>query len=81
MQALDSTVQPNVTVLINGSAVGTDNANTGLPVALVVQSTDVGINPLNYRVEYGDVIELATTAGGTGDASDLTVFLTFVSES
>lgn len=81
VQALDSTVQPNVTVLINGSAVGTDNANTGLPVALVVQSTDVGINPLNYRVEYGDVIELATTAGGTGDASDLTVFLTFVSES
>lgn len=81
VQELDSTVQPNVTVLINGSAVGTDNANTGLPVALVVQSTDVGINPLNYRVEYGDVIELATTAGGTGDASDLTAFLTFVSES
>lgn len=81
VQALDSTVQPNVTVLINGSAVGTDNANTGLPVALVVQSTGVGINPLNYRVEYGDVIELATTAGGTGDASDLTAFLTFISES
>jgi len=81
VQALDSTVQPNATVLINGSAVGTDNANTGLPVALVVQSTGVGINPLNYRVEYGDVIELATTAGGTGDASDLTAFLTFVSES
>ena len=28
-----------------------------------------------------DAIELVTTAGGTGDASDLTAFLTFVSES
>ncbi|MBF0098651.1 MAG: hypothetical protein HQM05_15090 [Magnetococcales bacterium] len=81
VQALDSTVQPNVNVLINGNAVGTDNANTGLPVALVVQSTGIGINPSNYRIEYGDVIELETTAGGTGNASDLTAFLTFISES
>jgi len=66
---------------INSGVVGTDNTNTGLPVALVVQSTGIGINPSNYRIEYGDVIELETTAGGTGDASDLTVFLTFVSES
>ena len=61
--------------------VGTDNTNTGLPVALVLQSTSIGINPSNYRIEYGDAIELKTTAGGTGDASDLTVLLTFVSES
>ena len=81
VQALDSTDQPEVTASINSGVVGTDNTNTGLPVALVVQSTGVGINPSNYRIEYGDVIELETTAGGTGDASDLTVFLTFVSES
>jgi len=81
VQALDSGTQPNVTASIGGSAVGTDNTNTGLPVALVLQSTSIGINPSNYRIEYGDAIELATTAGGTGDASDLTVLLTFVSES
>ena len=46
-----------------------------------MQSTSIGINPSNYRIEYGDAIELETTAGGTGDASDLTVMLTFVSES
>ena len=81
VQALDSGTQPNVTASIGGGVVGTDNTNTGLPVALVVQPTGVGINPSNYRIEYGDAIELATTAGGTGDASNLTVFLTFVSES
>ena len=81
VQALDSGTQPNVTASIGGGVVGTDNTNTGLPVALVFQPTGVGINPSNYRIEYGDAIELATTAGGTGDASDLTVFLTFVSES
>lgn len=81
VQALDSTDQPEVTASINDNAVGTDNTNTGLPVALVLQSTTIGINSSNYRIEYGDVIELETTAGGTGDASDLTVLLTFVSES
>ncbi|MDD3045739.1 MAG: right-handed parallel beta-helix repeat-containing protein [Candidatus Delongbacteria bacterium] len=81
VQALDSTDQPEVTASINSGVVGTDNTNTGLPVALVVQSTTVGISPSNYRIAYGDVIELETTAGGNGDASDLTVFLTFVSES
>ena len=80
VQTLDSTDQPEVTASINSGVVGTDNTNTGLSVALVLQSTSIGINPSNYRIEYGDVIELATTAGGTGDVSDLTAFLTFVSE-
>lgn len=81
VQTLDSGTQPNVTASIGGGVVGTDNTNTGLPVALIVQPTGVGINPSTYRIEYGDAIELVTTAGGTGDASDLTAFLTFVSES
>ncbi|MFA5458870.1 MAG: hypothetical protein WC261_14710, partial [Synergistaceae bacterium] len=81
VQALDGGTQPNVTASIGGGVVGTDNTNTGLPVALVVQPTGVGINPSTYRIEYGDAIELVTTAGGNGDASDLTVLLTFVSES
>ena len=78
---LDSTTQPKINVTINGSAVSTDNGGDGIGVALVLQSTSVGIDPATYRIENGDVIEVTTTQGGTGDASDLTAFLTFISES
>jgi len=81
VQTLDSSAQPKINASIGGNKVSTDNGGDGLPVALVLQSTSVGIDPANYKIENGDVIELETTAGGTGDASDLTVFLTFVSES
>ena len=42
---------------------------------------DKDFQALEDLVESGNVIELKTTAGGNGDASDLTVLLTFVSES
>ncbi|MDD3930338.1 MAG: right-handed parallel beta-helix repeat-containing protein [Sphaerochaeta sp.] len=77
----DTGTAPNVTATISGGVVGTDNTNEGLPVGASLVSTGVGINSTNYRIESGNVIELKTTAGGTGDASDLTAFLTFVSES
>jgi hypothetical protein len=77
----DTGAAPNVTVTINGGFVGTDNTNEGLPVGASLVSTVVGINSTNYKIESGNVIELKTTAGGNGDASDLTVLLTFVSES
>ena len=77
----DTGTAPNVTATISGGFVGTDNSNEGLPVGASLVSTGVGINSTNYRIEYGDVVELKTTAGGTGDASDLTALLTFVSES
>jgi hypothetical protein len=81
VQTLDSTVQPKINVTINGNAISTDNAGDGIPVALVLQSTSIGINTAKYRIVNGDVIEITTTQGGTGDASDLTAFLTFISES
>lgn len=77
----DTGTAPNVTATISGGFVGTDNSNEGLPVGASLVSTGVGINSTNYRIESGNVIELKTTAGGNGDASDLTVLLTFVSES
>ncbi len=77
----DTGTAPNVTATISGGVVGTDNTNEGLPVGASLVSTGVGINSTNYRIESGNVIELKTTAGGNGDASDLTAFLTFVSES
>jgi len=81
VQVLDSTVQPKINVTINGSAVSTDNGGDGIAVGAVLQSTSVGIDPATYRIKNGDVIEVTTTQGGTGDASDLTAFLTFISES
>jgi hypothetical protein len=81
VQVLDSTVQPKINVTINGSAVSTDNGGDGIAVGVVLQSTSVGIDPATYKIENGDVIEVTTTQGGTGDASDLTAFLTFISES
>lgn len=81
VQVLDSTVQPKINVTINGSAVSTDNGGDGIAIGVVLQSTSVGIDPATYRIENGDVIEVTTTQGGTGDASDLTAFLTFISES
>ncbi|MFA5408536.1 MAG: hypothetical protein WC343_07165, partial [Bacilli bacterium] len=79
-QVLDSTTQPKINVTINGSAVSTDGGGDGIGVGVVLQSTSVGIDPATYRIENGDVIEITTTKGGTGDASDLTTFLTFISE-
>jgi hypothetical protein len=76
----DSTSNPYVTALINGNAVGTDNSNTGLQVTTSVSNTTDGINASNNRIINGQSIEIKTTAGGTGDANTLTVFLTFVSE-
>ena len=74
-------MQPKINVTINGSAVSTDNGGDGIAIGVVLQSTSVGIDPATYRIENGDVIEVTTTQGGTGDASDLTAFLTFISES
>lgn len=77
----DSGTAPNVTATIAGNVVGTDNSNTGKAVSTSLVSTVVGINTSNYRAKAGDVIELKTTQGGTGNATYLTVLLTFVSES
>lgn len=76
----DSTSNPYVTAMINGNVVGTDNTNTGLQVTTSTASTTSGINASNNRILNGQAIELKTTAGGTGNASFLTVMLTFVSE-
>ena len=77
---VDSGTAPKVTASVGGSVVGTDNTNTGLAAGTSLVSTIIGINTTNYRIEHGDAIEIRTTAGGSGDAEDLTVLLTFVAE-
>ena len=76
----DSGTAPRVTASVNGSVVGTDNTNTGLPVAASWVHTTSGINASNAKVDLNDAIELRTTQGGSGNSTYLTVTLTFVSE-
>jgi hypothetical protein len=76
----DSGTAPRVTASIEGNIVGTDNSNTGLPVATSWTHTTTGINASNYRIDLNDAIELRTTQGGSGDSTFLTVSLIFVSE-
>lgn len=78
--AADSGTAPKVTASIEGNIVGTDNSNTGLPVATSWTHTTTGINASNYRIDLNDAIELRTTQGGSGDSTFLTVSLIFVSE-
>lgn len=78
--AADSGTAPKVTASIEGNIVGTDNSNTGLPVATSWAHTTTGINASNYRIDLNDAIELRTTQGGSGDSTFLTVSLIFVSE-
>jgi len=76
----DSGTAPRVTASVNGSVVGTDNTNTGLPVAASWVHTTSGINASNAKVDLNEAIELRTTQGGSGNSTYLTVTLTFVSE-
>jgi hypothetical protein len=71
--------QPRATLSVNGSVVGTDNSNAGLPVAVTWTPTVVGINTSNYDILHGEAIEVVTDANGSNDnASDLTISGIFV---
>jgi hypothetical protein len=73
--------QPKVTAVISGNNVGTDNSGAGLPVSESLTRTATGINPLCNRVIRGDVVEIATDAGGaSGDSENLSGMLLFVLE-
>ena len=66
--------QPRVTISVDGSVVGTDNTNAGLPVNTSWAHTVVGINTSNYDINMNEAIEIITDANGTNDnAKDLTV--------
>jgi len=74
----DATVNPKVNILVDGARVSTNDANLGIQplVANWVWNPDVAIHATNYVVETDDAIEVeVTAAGGTGDASDLSVTL------
>jgi hypothetical protein len=74
----DTTVNPKINILVDGARVSTNNGNLGIqPLAASwVWNPDVAIHTTNYIIETDDPIEIeVTAAGGTGDASDLSVVL------
>ena len=71
--------QPIVNVDINGAnSVCTSNSNSGLTVSQSWVDSTIDINTLNYDINYGESLEIRTSAGTNGNASDLTIQLTFV---
>jgi hypothetical protein len=81
----DTGTQPKVNILINGSAVSTNDSNNGIQLSGTggtrVKNSAVSINTSNYDANQDEPIEIScTAAGGTGDAANLTVFCIFVQE-
>ena len=67
-----------VQVTLNGS----DSCSTSGGLTIITNNsaveTVVNINPTNYSIDFGRIIELSVTKGTNGDALDLTVTLQFV---
>lgn len=81
---VDTGDEPKVNVQLNNAAVSTNDTNAGVQLGAAdtfVLNSAVAVNTSNYDVNWGEEIEVAcTAAGGTGDAADLTVILTFVAK-
>jgi len=78
--SVDTGTEAVINVQINNAAVLSTGITLGAAGAWVNGSA-VAITTANYDVNYGEEIEVAcTTAGGTGDAEDLTVQCVFVPE-
>jgi len=75
---------PIIVPTIGGTAVFRHNAGTGVTLETAETWTWLGRNSVDrteYEVAFGDVIELSmTTAGGNGDADNLSAVLIFVME-
>lgn len=76
----DSGTQPYINIKVDGALVSTENTNDGPQVGTSwVSNSAVAIDTTNYQVDWHDDIEVrCTVAGGTGDASDLSVHCVFV---
>lgn len=74
--------QPKVNVKVAGTAVSTANGGDGIQVATSwAGNSAVAIDTAAYAIARGDAVEIACTVeGSNGDASDLTVSVTWVME-
>ena len=78
-----STTQPKINLLFNGNRVSTGDSGNGIGVDLTrVTNSAVAIDPANYMISPGQVIEIEGTQAGSEplEAQDLTVTICFVTE-
>ncbi|MCL2330687.1 MAG: hypothetical protein FWC56_05245, partial [Phycisphaerae bacterium] len=74
----NSTTPPYANVTIGGKRTSTRNNGRGVQVNS--GGTRSTIDPLTYRIEFGQIIDVDITQAGTNSGSDLTVNLNFVLE-
>lgn len=81
---VDGGVEPKVNMRVNASDASTYDGGNGPQLGGAgawVDNGDVEIDPTTYDINYGEALEVfCSVAGGVGNASDLTVSCTFVSE-
>ena len=65
-------------VTLDGDSVHTSAEGLEIATDELLVETTVDINTTNYDINYGEYLEISATPGGMGDATDLSVFLTFV---
>ena len=78
----DTGTEPKLNVKLNGTATLTEDGDDGFQASTTrAYLSWVAIDPANYGINFGELIELAcTVAGGTGDADTVTAILTFILE-
>lgn len=83
-KTVDTGTEPKINVQVNNAKLSTDDSNNGIQLSTAgtfVDNSSTGINTSNYDINNGEEIEIeCTVAGGTGDASDLTVDVIFIQE-
>jgi len=81
----DTGTQPKINILINGSAVSTNDSGNGVQLSgtkgVRTKNSAVAIDTATYHINQDETIEVScTVAGGSGNAENLTVFCIFVQE-
>ena len=77
-ETCDTSTDGKVSVRINSTEVNTVAGGLTIAAAATWYSTVVNIASAAYDINPGEVIEITSVKGTTGDASDLTVEMTFV---
>lgn len=65
-------------ILLNDDSVHTSSEGITLDTDATLTETTVDIDTTHYDINYGEYLEVSATPGLMGDATDLSVFLTFV---
>jgi len=74
----DTGTHGQASVRVNGAEVNATVGGETIAADATWYPTVVNINTTNYDINYGEAIEITAVKAGTGDATDLTVSMVFV---